>query len=360
MHIDLKKSRKLSIEALVSEAKKLGIDNAGNMRRSDLVFEIVCKSTSRGKTISGEGILEILSDGFGFLRSPVSDYGPGTDDIYVSPAQIRRFNLRTGDIIEGKARIPREGERYLALLQIEKVNGIAPEKARNRLLFETLPAREGELMTGKVATVEKWLKHIDMRYGQRVLIEFPKSMMRLRALCSLCKDIDAHIVYFSIAAVSEDILLLSQQNLSRFISAMGDGSTRHLQVANLALMHAKRVAESNKNVIFIFDSVWEYLLAAQEQVEQQGKKGAFGVALSMFRYFWGSSKTLSKGSLSIFALLPQADFPLLQRCKQSLYLSANHVFSLNAELMKYGLNPPIVVGEESPDVLADWHKFFSE
>ena len=167
-------------------------------------------------------------------------------------------------------------------------------------------------------------------------------------------------MYFSIAAVAEDILSLSQQNLSCFVSAMGDGSTRHLQVANLALMHAKRVAESGSDVIFVFDSVWEYLLAAQEQVEQQGKTGAFSVALSMFRYFWGSARSLEKGSLSIFALIPNADFALLKRSKESLMLSANHLISMDENLMTYGVNPPISPVENPVDVLAEWHKFFLE
>ena len=128
MSVNLTNLRSLPIEELVQQAREAGLDNAGNLRVCDLIFELTRTLTSNGRVIFGDGILEILSDGFGFLRSPVSEYAPGTDDIYVSPSQIRRFNLRTGDHIVGKARTPREGERYFALLQIHKVNGNPPEQ----------------------------------------------------------------------------------------------------------------------------------------------------------------------------------------------------------------------------------------
>ena len=138
MSIHLSSLRAQALPELVREAQESGIDNAGNLQASELVFELIRLHSSRTDTIIGDGFLEVLPDGFGFLRSSVSHFAPGVDDIYVSPSQIRRFNLRSGDWVEGKIRIPREGERYLALLQIHSVNGVKPDKARNRLRFSSL------------------------------------------------------------------------------------------------------------------------------------------------------------------------------------------------------------------------------
>ena len=332
MSTDLNKIRKQSIEELVSQARSYGIDNAGNMRKSDLIFELICSTTSKGKTIRGDGVLEILTEGFGFLRSPVSDFGPGTDDIYVSPAQIRRFNLRTGDFIVGKARTPREGERYLALLQIEKVNEMEPEVSRDRLLFDTLSVTENTDISFRSENLQKWASEVGLKQGQRVLIRYPKGSSPVRPILSFLNQQAANIIYLSVETPPEDIPFLSQaDNCIPFLSAMGEGASRHLQVANLALMRAKRLAESGNDVVLVFDSMWSYLLYAQEQVEQQGKKGAFSIALSMFRYFWGSARSLKKGSLSIYALLPEAFCPAVTKVQDEIWDTTNHELLLSHE-----------------------------
>jgi len=330
MSTDLNTIRKKSIEALVPQARSYGLDNAGNMRKSDLIFALICSTTSKGKTIRGDGVLEILTEGFGFLRSPVSDFGPGTDDIYVSPAQIRRFNLRNGDWIVGKARTPREGERYLALLQIEKVNGEEPEISRDRLLFDTLSVVENTDIAFRSEELQHWSSQIQLKNGQRVLIRYPRGSSAVRPVLSFLRKQEAQIIYLSVDTPPEDAPYLSHaENCIPFLSAMGEGAARHLQVANLALMRAKRLAESGKNVVFVFDSMWSYLLYAQEQVEQQGKKGAMSISLSMFRYFWGSARCLNRGSLSIYALLPEAFSSTIEKVQDEILDTAHHELQIS-------------------------------
>ena len=340
MSNDLKNIRKQSIEELVLKARSYGIDNAGNMRKSDLIFELICAMTSQGKTIRGEGVLEILSEGFGFLRSPVSDFGPGTDDIYVSPAQIRRFNLRNGDFIRGKARTPREGERYLALLQIELVNGLKPEVSRDRLLFDTLSIAAHSELVFHDETLNAWASQIGLKQGQRILVRYAKGASCVRPILSFLQQQDVNVVYLSISTPPEDIpYLASAKHCTPFLSSMGEGSSRHLQVANLALMRAKRLAEAGEDVVLVFDSVWSYLLNAQEQIEQQGKKGAMSLALSMFRYFWGAARRLQNGSLSIYALLPEAFGATLEKVQEEILDTTHHELMISSEWRDHDNNP---------------------
>jgi transcription termination factor Rho len=359
MSVDLKTIRTQSITELVSQARSLGIDNAGNMRKSDLIFELICIATSRGKTIFGDGILEILGEGFGFLRSPVSAFGPGTDDIYVSPAQIRRFNLRTGDFIEGKARTPREGERYLALLQIEKVNGQGPEEARNRFLFETLALSPSEEMSFSDERLNHWAKKQDLRKGERVLIRHARGAFCARALLPFLKKHTGKVVYLSIETPTEEHHTLSSSELLSFVSPMGEGSARHLQVANLALMRCKRLAEQGDDVVLVFDSLWTYLLCAQEQVEQQGKQGALSVGCSMFRYFWGSARQLTRGSLSIYALLPDNFCDGIGKAESQFLHQTHHEVFLSLDLESAGCLPPFLNNKDAIDAIAEWNAFHS-
>jgi transcription termination factor Rho len=283
------------------------------------------------------------------LRSPVSDFGPGTDDIYVSPAQIRRFNLRTGDFIEGKARTPREGERYLALLQIETVNGQGPEESRNRFLFETLALAPSETMSFSDEQLNQWAKKKELKKGERILIRHDRGAFCVRALLPFLKKHDATIVYLSIETPSEEIHALSSSGLLSFVSPMGEGSTRHLQVANLALMRSKRLAEQGKDVVLVFGSLWAYLLCAQEQVEQQGKQGAFSIGCSMFRYFWGSTRQLHRGSLSMYALLPHAFCDEISKAESQFLHHTHHEVMLSLELERGGILPPFVNKKDSID-----------
>ena len=343
MFNDLKSIRNQPIVELVDKARSHGIDNAGNMRKSDLVFELICIATSKGKTIRGEGVLDIPSEGFGFLRSPVSGFGPGTDDIYVSPAQIRRFNLRTGDFIEGKARTPRDGERYLALLQIEKVNGVAPEISRDRLLFETLPlASENTHFSSKEPILQDWIQNLGLYKGQRILIRHNVGRSSVRSVLTFLSKQDVEVVYLSLETPSEDIGFLSGFSDISFISPMGEGSSRHLQVANLALMRAKRLAELGKDVVFVFDSLWSYILCAQEQVEQQGKSGALATAISMFRFFWSAARKMHNGSLTVYALLPDPFCQGIARVERELLHHTHHELHLSKTLEDAQKMPPFM------------------
>ena len=360
MSISLQTIRKQSINELVQQARAHGIDNAGNMRKSDLIFSLICAATSRGKTIFGDGILEILGEGFGFLRSPVSDFGPGTDDIYVSPAQIRRFNLRSGDFIEGKARTPqKDGERYLALLQIERVNGQNPEDARNRLLFETLSLRDYTPTQFSNESVELWAQKKGLCNGQRSLIRHYPGLSCIRDLLSFLDDHKAEVVYLSIETPSEDLHVLNSSSLHTFVSPMGEGTSRHIQVANLALMRAKRLAELGKDVVLVFDSLWTYLLSAQEQVEQQGKTRGLSIPCSMFRYFWGSARQLEIGSLSIYALLPANFCPQIEQVESQILHHTHHTFYLYSQLAQEGCNPPLLSSEGVSEPIVQWRGVFS-
>ena len=360
MSISLQTIRKQSINELVEQARAHGIDNAGNMRKSDLIFSLICAATSRGKTIFGDGILEILGEGFGFLRSPVSDFGPGTDDIYVSPAQIRRFNLRSGDFIEGKARTPqKDGERYLALLQIERVNGQNPEEARNRLLFETLSLNDYLPAQLSHESAQSWAQKNSLCKGQRILIRHHPGQSCIRDLLPFLSCHRSEIVYLAMETPSEDLHVLNSSSLHTFVSPMGEGTTRHLQVANLALMRAKRLAELGRDVVLVFDSLWTYLLSAQEQVELQGKAGALSIACSMFRYFWGSARQFEAGSLSIYALLPTTFCPQIEQVEAQLLHHTHHIFYLYTQLAQEGCNPPLLRHEGVSEPVAQWREAIS-
>ena len=360
MSIDLTTIRKQSIASLVEQARSHGIDNAGNMRKSDLIFALICAATSKGKTIRGDGVLEILGEGFGFLRSPVSDYGPGTDDIYVSPAQIRRFNLRSGDFIEGKARTPqKEGERYLALLQIESVNGQNPEESRNRNLFETFALAQKTPLGFLAEGLRTWAEKKHILKGDRTLIRYPNGASCIRALSPFLQQHDATIVYLSIETPSEDLLVLESLGANTFVSPMGEGAVRHLQVANLALMRAKRLAEAGEDVVLVFDSLWSYILCAQEQIEQQGKPNSFSTACSMFRYFWGAARQLQKGSLSIYALLPTTFSSDIARLEGQIRHQTHHELFLSLELEQEKYMPPLLVQAPTTDPVELWTSFLS-
>ena len=360
MSIDLTTIRKQSIASLVEQARSHGIDNAGNMRKSDLIFALICAATSKGKTIRGDGVLEILGEGFGFLRSPVSDYGPGTDDIYVSPAQIRRFNLRSGDFIEGKARTPqKEGERYLALLQIESVNGQSPEESRNRNLFETFSLAEKSPLRFSHEVIQTWAAQKNILKGDRVLIRYTNGASCVRALLPFLQHHEVTIVYLSIETPSEDILVLENVGINTFVSPMGEGAARHLQVANLALMRAKRLAEEGEDVVLVFDSLWSYILCAQEQIEHQGKQNSFSTACSMFRFFWGAARQLQKGSLSIYALLPTAFSSEIARVESQILHQTHHELFLSLELEKEKCMPPLLVQAPQGDPVLMWKEYLS-
>ncbi len=247
MSVDLTILRSQKITQLVETALRLGLDNASNLQKQELVFEIVRRQPDNG-SVRGAGVLEILPDGFGFLRSTDANYLPGSDDIYVSPSQIRRFNLRTGDLIVGKVRAPKEGERYFALIKIEKVNARSPEVERGKLLFgnltpvipyRPLPTDERPLFVELAAAAP-------LAFGQRIVVIADSGQERRAFLTSLIECMSDEVV----------CMLLRRQVSAEIISTTLDElPARHVQVAEMALERAQRVVEQGRDVVLMIDSI---------------------------------------------------------------------------------------------------------
>lgn len=259
MSVDLTVLRSQKITQLVEDARRLGLDNASNMQKQELVFEIVRRQPDNG-AVRGAGVLEILPDGFGFLRSTDANYLPGSDDIYVSPSQIRRFNLRTGDLITGRVRAPKEGERYFALIKIEKVNARSPEVERGKLLFGNLtpviPFRP--FPTSGAPLLEALDGVAPLALGQRVVVVARSGLERRAFLREIIGAVDSSTVcmLLLIDARPEDVTALRRQVSAEIISTTIDESpTRHVQVADMALERARRVVEQGRDVILMIDSI---------------------------------------------------------------------------------------------------------
>jgi transcription termination factor Rho len=259
MSVDLTILRSQKITQLVETALRLGLDNASNLQKQELVFEIVRRQPDNG-SVRGAGVLEILPDGFGFLRSTDANYLPGSDDIYVSPSQIRRFNLRTGDLIVGKVRAPKEGERYFALIKIEKVNARSPEVERGKLLFgnltpvipyRPLPTDERPLFVELAAAAP-------LAFGQRIVVIADSGQERRAFLTSLieCMSDEVVCMLLLIDARPEDVTALRRQVSAEIISTTLDElPARHVQVAEMALERAQRVVEQGRDVVLMIDSI---------------------------------------------------------------------------------------------------------
>jgi transcription termination factor Rho len=347
MSINITHLRSLPIEEIVQQARSVGIDNAGNMRTCELVFELTKSLAGSGNPIQGDGILEILSDGFGFLRSPVSEYAPGTDDIYVSPSQIRRFNLRTGDHIEGRARAPREGERYLALLQIHKVNGGAPDKERDRYLFETLdaelPSRPLQFDSSEVGSLFSQTMHACL--GQRLLLRAPGRYRVVDLAIDLSRKSSLEWVHLSLEANPDDLRRIRTGcNSELFVSHYGDSCSRHIQIADLALLRAKRLVEKKNDVILFVDSFNALARAGRDVAEQQERTGSESRGAAFVRSLWGASRTFrSGGSLTVIGVLRDPVSTAGTRLCEELLAGAENEVVLCSELIHKNVYPPIAI-----------------
>jgi len=313
---DLKKKNPTE---LIELAESIGVDSVARQRKQDMIFSILKAQSSKGEDISGGGVLEILQDGFGFLRSADSSYLAGPDDIYVSPSQVRRFALRTGDTISGKIRPPKEGERYFALLKVDEINFSPPEQAKNKVLFENLtPLHANERITmerGNGSTEDITARIIDFAApigkGQRGLIVSPPKAGKTLMLQNIAQSVaanspDSHLIVLLIDERPEEVTEMQRMVQGEVISSTFDEpAARHVQVAEMVIEKAKRLVEHKKDVVILLDSITRLARAYNTVVPSSGKVLTGGVdanALHRPKRFFGAARNIEEGgSLTIIA-----------------------------------------------------------
>ena len=304
---------------LVTFAEELEIENASSMRKQDMLFAILKELAERDVEITGQGVVEILQDGFGFLRSPESNYLPGPDDIYVSPSQIRRFGLRTGDTAEGPIRAPKEGERYFALLKVTTINFEDPEQIKHKVHFDNLtplyPTKALKMELDDPTIKDKTGRVIDIvapqGMGQRALITAPPRTGKTVILQNIAKAIaanhpDAFLIVLLIDERPEEVTDMQRTVVGEVISSTFDEpATRHVQVAEMVIEKAKRLVEHKKDVIILLDSITRLARAYNTVVPASGKVLTGGVdanALQRPKRFFGAARNIEEGgSLTIIA-----------------------------------------------------------
>lgn len=311
--------KKKSVPELLAIANEMGLENLARSRKQDVIFTILKRHARSGEDIYGDGVLEILQDGFGFLRSADSSYLAGPDDIYVSPSQIRRFNLRTGDTISGKIRPPKEGERYFALLKVNEINFDQPENARNKILFENLtplfPQNRLTMEMGNGATEDLTARIIDLvapiGKGQRGLIVSPPKAGKTLMLQNIAANItrnspECHLIVLLIDERPEEVTEMSRSVRGEVVaSTFDEPPSRHVQVAEMVLEKAKRLVEHKKDVVILLDSITRLARAYNTVIPSSGKVLTGGVdahALERPKRFFGAARNIEEGgSLTILA-----------------------------------------------------------
>ncbi len=304
---------------LLTYAEDLGVENASNLRKQDMMFGILKAMAENGDEISGTGVLEILQDGFGFLRAPESNYLPGPDDIYVSPSQIRKFGLRTGDTVEGEIRAPKEGERYFALLKVSKINFGEPEGARHKVNFDNLtplyPEDAFRLESHDPTKKDRSARVIDLiaplGKGQRALIVAPPRTGKTMILQNIAHAItenhpEVFLIVLLIDERPEEVTDMARSVKGEVISSTFDEpATRHVQVAEMVIQKAKRLVEHGRDVVILLDSITRLARAYNTVVPSSGKVLTGGVdanALQRPKRFFGAARNIENGgSLSIIA-----------------------------------------------------------
>ena len=304
---------------LLAFAEELEIENASSMRKQDMLFAILKELADREVEITGQGVVEILQDGFGFLRSPESNYLPGPDDIYISPSQIRRFGLRTGDTAEGPIRAPKEGERYFALLKVTAINFEDPEQIKHKVHFDNLtplyPTKALKMELDDPTIKDKTGRVIDIvapqGMGQRALITAPPRTGKTVILQNIAKAIaanhpDAFLIVLLIDERPEEVTDMQRTVVGEVISSTFDEpATRHVQVAEMVIEKAKRLVEHKRDVIILLDSITRLGRAYNTVVPSSGKVLTGGVdanALQRPKRFFGAARNIEEGgSLTIIA-----------------------------------------------------------
>jgi transcription termination factor Rho len=317
--MNLTELKKKSATDIIAIAESMGLEGASRSRKQDVIFSILKAHAKNGEDIYGDGVLEILQDGFGFLRSADASYLAGPDDIYVSPSQIRRFNLRTGDTIEGKIRPPKEGERYFALLKVNKINFEPPENARNKVVFENLTplfARDRLVMErGNGSTEDITARVVDLvapiGKGQRGLIVSPPKAGKTMILQHIAQSIAAnhpecYLIVLLIDERPEEVTEMQRSVRGEVVSSTFDEpAARHVQVAEMVIEKAKRLVEHKRDVVILLDSITRLARAYNTVVPSSGKVLTGGVdanALQRPKRFFGAARNIEEGgSLSIIA-----------------------------------------------------------
>lgn len=317
--MNLTELKQKSASELIGIAETMGLEGTARSRKQDVIFSILKAHAKSGEDIYGDGVLEILQDGFGFLRSADSSYLAGPDDIYVSPSQIRRFNLRTGDTISGKIRPPKEGERYFALLKVAEINYEAPEQAKNKVLFENLtPLFPDERLTmeiGNGSTEDITARIIDMAApigkGQRGLLVSPPKAGKTMMLQNIAHSIEhnhpeCYLIVLLIDERPEEVTEMSRSVRGEVVSSTFDEpASRHVQVAEMVIEKAKRLVEHKKDVVILLDSITRLGRAYNTVVPSSGKVLTGGVdanALQRPKRFFGAARNIEEGgSLTIIA-----------------------------------------------------------
>ena len=315
----LSELKSFHVSQLLEMATANGIDGANRLRKQELVFALLKNQAKKGESIFGDGTLEVLPDGFGFLRSPDISYLAGTDDIYVSPSQIRRFNLHTGDTIEGEIRTPKDGERYFALVKVDRINHEPPEATKNKILFENLtplhPTRHLKLereMRGEENTTSRIVDMIaPIGAGQRgLLVASPKSgktvMLQHIAHAIAENHPQAELIVLLIDERPEEVTEMSRSVKGEVVaSTFDEPATRHVQVAEMVIEKAKRLVEMKKDVIILLDSITRLARAYNTVQPASGKVLTGGVdanALQKPKRFFGAARNIEEGgSLTIIA-----------------------------------------------------------
>ena len=317
--MNLSELKQKPVQELVKIAEEMGADNVGRLRKQDVIFTILKSHSSSGEDISGGGVLEILQDGFGFLRSADSSYLAGPDDIYVSPSQIRKFSLRTGDTIQGKIRPPKESERYFALLKIDTINSDTSSSTKNKILFENLtPLHANDrlrLEQGNGSSEDMSARLIDIASpigkGQRGLVISPPKAGKTIMLQNIAQSLsasnpDSHLIVLLIDERPEEVTEMSRMVKGEVVaSTFDEPANRHVQVAEMVIEKAKRLVEHKKDVIILLDSITRLARAYNTIAPSSGKVLTGGVdanALTKPKKFYGAARNIEEGgSLTILA-----------------------------------------------------------
>ncbi|MDE2166144.1 MAG: transcription termination factor Rho [Alphaproteobacteria bacterium] len=304
---------------LLTFAEELQIENASSLRKQELMFAILKTMADKDQAIYGDGVLEVLQDGFGFLRSPEANYLPGPDDIYVSPSQVRRFGLRTGDTVEGQIRAPKDGERYFALLKVNKINFDDPEKLRHRINFDNLtplyPDEKLKLEIDDPTKKDLTTRVIDLiaplGKGQRALIVSPPRtgktvMMQNIAHAIAANNTEVYLIVLLIDERPEEVTDMARSVKGEVVSSTFDEpAVRHVQVAEMVIEKAKRLVEHKRDVVILLDSITRLARAYNTVVPSSGKVLTGGVdanALQRPKRFFGAARNIEEGgSLTIIA-----------------------------------------------------------
>ncbi|MCH8175120.1 MAG: transcription termination factor Rho [Proteobacteria bacterium] len=317
--MNLTELKQKPIAELVTTAHDMGLENVSRTRKQDIIFVILKKHAKNGEDIYSDGVLEILQDGFGFLRSADASYLAGPDDIYVSPSQIRRFNLRTGDTVAGKIRPPKDGERYFALLKISEVNFDKPDGSRHKILFENLtplfPDERMKLEIGNGSTEDLSARVIDLvapiGKGQRGLIVSPPKAGKTLILQNMAQSItrnnpECRLIVLLIDERPEEVTEMQRTVRGEVVaSTFDEPPTRHVQVAEMVIEKAKRLVEHKEDVVILLDSITRLARAYNTIIPSSGKVLTGGVdahALERPKRFFGAARNLEEGgSLTIIA-----------------------------------------------------------